>query len=144
MLTNPFFPIGLLAISNREGNRLARKMLSDQQWARLAPALQGDPSKGGRPPLQANQVTVEGIRWIARTGDPGRALPSEFGNWNTVCQRFRRWTKAGVFEQLFNRLAGELQWDTIMVDGTFVKAHQHGTGAQNGDPPATSPVVPKP
>ena len=43
--------------------------------------------------------------------------------------RCRRWTKAGRFEQLFNGQAGELQWDTAMVDGTLVKAHQHGTDA---------------
>ena len=118
-------------------------MLSDRQWARLAPALQGDPRKGGRPPLQANRNTVEGILWIAHTGAPWRDLPPEFGKWNTVYQRFRRWTKAGVFEQLFNRLAGELQLDPVMVDGTFVKVHQHGTGALKGDAPATNPRAPK-
>ena len=123
---------------------MARKMLSDQQWARLAPALPGDPGKGGRPPLQANRLPVEGIRWIARTGATWRDLPPEFGNWNPVYQRFRRWTKAGVFEQLFNSVAGELQLDTVMVDGTFVKAHQHGTGAPKGDAPKTSPEPPKP
>ncbi len=119
-------------------------MLSDRQWARLEPALRGDPKKGGRPPLQANRNTVEGILWIARTGAPWRDLPPEFGKWNSVYQRFRRWTKAGVFEQLFNSLAGELQLDTVMVDGTFVKGHQHGTGAPKGDAPATNPGWPKP
>ena len=130
--------------SNREGNRLARKMLSDQQWAWLAPPLPGDPGKGGRPPLQANRLPVKGIRWIARTGATWRDLPPEFGNWNTVYQRFRRWTKAVVFERLFNRLSGELLLDTVMVDGTFVKAHQRGTGAPKGDAPATIPAEPKP
>ena len=123
---------------------MARKLLSDRQWARLAPVLQGDPRKGGRPPLQTNRSTVEGILWIARTGAPWRDLPPEFGKWNSVYQRFRRWTKAGVFEQLFNNLAGELQLDTLMVDGTFVKVHQHGTGAPKGVAPGTSPGRPKP
>ena len=73
-------------------------MLSDRQWARLSPALLVDPQKGGRPPLQVNRNTVEDILWIARTGSPWRDLPPEFGKWNPVYQRFRRWTKAGVFE----------------------------------------------
>ena len=30
-----------------------------------------------------------------------------------------------------------------MVDGTFVKVHQHGTGAPKGDAPATNPGAPK-
>ncbi len=118
-------------------------MLSDRQWARLSPALQGDPKKGGRPPLQANRIAVEDILWIARTGAPWRDLPPEFGKWNTVYQRFRRWTKAGVLEQLFNSLAGELQLDTVMVDGTLVKGHQRGTGAPEGEAPATNPGTPK-
>ena len=123
---------------------MARKLLTDQQWEQLSQALQGDLRKGGRPPLQANRMVVEGILWIARTGAPWRDLPPEFGKWNTVYQRFRHWTKAGVFEQLFNSLAGELQLDTLMVDGTFVKVHQHGTGAPKGDAPATSPGPLKP
>ena len=61
-----------------------------------------------------------------------------------VYQRFRRWTKAGVFEQPFNRLAEELQSDTVMADGTFGKGHQHGTGAPKGDAPGTNPGSPKP
>ena len=86
------------------------------------------PQRQSAAALQANRSTVEGILWIARTGAPWRDLPAEFGKWNSVYQRFRRWTKAGFFEQLFNNLAGELQLDTVMMDGTFVKVHQHGTG----------------
>ena len=118
-------------------------MLSDRQWARLEPALQGDPRKGGRPPRQANRNTVEGILWIARPGDPWRDLPPEFGKLNPVYQRFRRLPKAGVLEQLFNGLAGELQLDTVMVDGALGKGQQHGTDAPKGDAPGTNPGAPK-
>ena len=123
---------------------MIRTLLSDEQWELLAPIFRGDVRKGGRPPVNANRLTVEGILWIARTGSPWRDLPEEFGKWNSVYQRFRRWTKAGRFEQLFNGLAGELQLDTVMVDGTFVKVHQHGTGAPKGVVPAANPKLPKP
>ena len=36
--------------------------------------------------------------WITRTGAPWRDLPQEFGNWNTVHRRFRRWVQSGVFQ----------------------------------------------
>ena len=76
----------------------------------------------GVPPAQDNRLTLEGILWIARTGAPWRDLPAEFGKGNTVYQRFRRWTKAGVFDALFNRLAGEFNLGAVTVDGTFIDA----------------------
>ena len=123
---------------------MIRTLLSDAQWELRAPVFQGEVRKGGRPPVNANRLTVEGILWIARAGSPWRDWPEGFGKWNSVYQRFRRWTKAGRFEQSFNGLAGELQLDTAMVDGTFVKAHQHGTGAPKGVAPAANPGSPKP
>ena len=123
---------------------MARKMLTDGQWDRIAGLLPGKPGDVGRPPSQDNRTTLEGILWIARTGAPWRDLPAEFGKWNTVYQRFRRWTKAGVFAALFNLLAGELNLDIVMVDGTFVKVHQHGAGAPKGDAPAINLVPLKP
>jgi transposase len=42
--------------------------------------------------------TVENVRW--------RALPKEYGNWNTVWKRFERLSKAGVREaQSYGRSA---------------------------------------
>lgn len=123
---------------------MARALLNDLQWQCPSPALQGGPRKGGQPPLQANRVTVEGILWIARNGAPWRDLHPEFGNWNIVQQRFRRWTKTGVFEQLFNNVGGELQLDYEMVDGALTKGCQHGTGTPKGDAPAASQGGAKP
>jgi len=55
--------------------------------------------------------TVENVRW--------RALPKEFGHWNSVWKRFDRLRKAGVFEALFDLtgdrkalLRGSRQTDT--------------------------------
>ena len=123
---------------------MPRMMLTDRQWSRICDSLPGKPGDVGRPPSQDNRLTVEGILWIARTGCPWRDLPAEFGKWNTVYMRFRRWTKAGIFVALFNRVARELNLDTVMVDGTFVKVHQHGAGAPKGDAPAISLELPKP
>lgn len=105
---------------------MARKLLTNRQWARISRLLPGKPGDVGRPPAQDNRLTLEGILWIARTGAPWRDLPAEFGKWNTVYQRFRRWTKAGVFDALFNRLAGELNLGAVMVDGTFIDAFSRG------------------
>ena len=63
-------------------------------------------------------------------------LPTEFGPWDIIHRRFRRRCQEGVCDDgWFARLTAdlELDLDTVMVDGTFVKVHQHGTGAPKGD-----------
>ena len=61
-----------------------------------------------------------------------RALPQDFGNWNSVFQRFRRWVRSGVFDQMFEALAADADFEYIIVDGTIVRVHQHGSGARGG------------
>jgi transposase len=70
--------------------------------------------------------TVENVRW--------RALPAEFGNWNTVWKRFDRLGKAGVFEAFFDTLAGMSGSARIiqMFDSTIVRAHVSAAGAKGG------------
>ena len=50
---------------------------------------------------------IETVLWIARTGSPWRDLPKEFGKWNSVFQRYRRWGKAGRFTRIFEEINGE-------------------------------------
>ncbi len=68
--------------------------------------------------------------WITRTRAPWRDLPREFGNWNTVHRRFRRWVKSGVFEPIIEVIEENLDLKSVMVDGTFAKVHQTGAGAK--------------
>lgn len=47
-------------------------------------------------------------------------------------RRFRRWAQAGLFERLFQILSGEPDFECALIDGTIIRAHQHGTGAKGG------------
>ena len=74
---------------------MVRRILSDSQWARVAlllPGKDGDPGRSARD----NREFLEAVLWIARTGSPWRDLPDEFGLWNSVFQRFRRWDLDGA------------------------------------------------
>ena len=77
-----------------------RLTLTDKQWDLIEPVLPGRPENPGRSGND-NWMSLEGMIWVARTGAPWRDLPKEFGNWNTVHRRFRRWVQGGVFQRIF-------------------------------------------
>ena len=108
-----------------------RFVISDDLWKKIAPLLPGkacDPCATGRD----NRRFMEAILWRVRTGAPWRDLPREFGKWNTVFKRFRRWAKTGIFESLFDALNDEPDLEYVLIDGTIVQAHQKGSGAKGG------------
>ena len=106
---------------------MPRRILSDSQWVRVAlllPGKDGDPGRSARD----NREFLEAVLWIARTGAPWRDLPDEFGLWNSVFQRFRRWARKGVFEAL----SVDADFEYVLIDGTIVRLHQHGAGTKGG------------
>ena len=110
---------------------MPRRILSDSQWARVAPLLPGKAEDPGRS-ARDNREFLEAVLWIARTGVPWRDLPDEFGLWNSVFQRFRRWALKGVFERVFKELSADADFEYVLIDGSIVRLHQHGTGAKGG------------
>ena len=74
---------------------------------------------------------VEGIVFRYRTGTPWRDLPEQFGPWQTVWKRHRRYAGDGTWDRVLARLtdadaAGQIDW-TVSVDATVNRAHQHAT-----------------
>ena len=108
-----------------------RFVVSDAVWAKIASLLPGkatDPGATGKD----NRLFLEAVLWRVRTGSPWRDLPSGFGRWNSVFQRFRRWVRAGVFDRVFERLSDEPDFEYALIDGTIVPAHQKASGAKGG------------
>ncbi|WP_454753719.1 IS5 family transposase [Cupriavidus necator] len=112
---------------------MARRLLRDDQYERIALLLPGKAGDRGRTAAD-NREFVEAVLWIARTGSPWRDLPEEFGNWNSVYQRFARWSRAEVWHKVFATLAGDADFEEVFIDSTIVRAHQHAAGApKKGD-----------
>ncbi len=108
-----------------------RWVLKDEQWERVAPLLPGKAGDPGRTGSD-NRLFLEAVLWMVRTGAPWRDLPEMFGNWNSVFRRFRRWAQTSIFEQLFQALSGDPDFEYALIDGTIIRVHQHGTGAKGG------------
>ena len=108
-----------------------RFVVSDAAWVKVASLLPGKASGSGVT-AKDNRLVLEAVLWRVRTGLPWRDLPSEFGRWNSVFQRFRRWVRAGVFDRVFERLSDEPDFEYALIDGTIVSAHQKASGAKGG------------
>jgi transposase len=108
-----------------------RLLLTDEAWAEIAPILATLKSRAGSPPALSDRLLIEAVLYLARTGIPWRDLPAEFGRWDAVYNRFRRWERRGIWRQLWERLQGEDCPLTrhIFIDATIVRAHQHAAGA---------------
>ncbi|MFI6791950.1 IS5 family transposase [Nonomuraea sp. NPDC050383] len=89
-----------------------RHELTDAAWERIAPLLPA--------------------MWKIRTGADWRDMPERYGPWQTIYQRFRRWSAEGTWQRLLEHVqahddaAGAVDWSAVCVDSTIVRAHQLG------------------
>jgi transposase len=82
---------------------LIRRELTNAQWRRIEPLIPGKEGDKGRHG-EDNRLFVDAVLWLVRAGAPWRDLPEEFGKWNSVFRRFRRWARKGVWKRLFTEL----------------------------------------
>lgn len=108
---------------------MARRMLTDELWSKLRGILRQHRIYD-KPFLRD---MVEGMLYRMRVGCPWRDLPDEFGCWNTIFQKFNRWSAKNKLTMIFKMLVHEpdLEWEYI--DGSIVKAHQHSAGAASNE-----------
>jgi transposase len=114
-----------------------RHELTEEQWERLAPLLPPQKPNVGRPNRDHREI-LNGILWRLKTGAPWRDLPDQYGKWQTVYSRFRRWQRQGIWDRVLAALQveadaqGQVDWTLHFVDGSVVRAHQHAAGAKRG------------
>ena len=109
-----------------------RHNITDEQWNRIKDLLPPEHSgKKGRP-CKDNRNMVNAMIWIARTGAPWRDLPKEFGSWKSVYTRFSRWNQRGIWQQVLKGFTADADEESIMIDSTIIRAHQHAAGAKGG------------
>ena len=105
---------------------------SDRAWAILKPILPSSSGKMGRP-TQNNRRFINGVFRVLRTGAPWRDLPPDYGHSGSTCNRFRNRQEDGAWQPLLDTLANNPDLEWLMIDGSYVKVYQHGTGAVGGN-----------
>lgn len=104
--------------------------LSDEQWARIEPHL--PTGVRGKDRVDDRRV-ISGIVHVLKSGCRWCDCPPEYGPSTTIYNRFVRWARRGIWENLFRKLAGHgRSADTQMVDSTHVKAHRSAAGGKGG------------
>lgn len=63
--------------------------------------------KGGPKPNTPDRLYFEAVLYWARTGVPWRDLLAEFGAFDAVYNRLRRWVHSGSLRRLFELLTAE-------------------------------------
>ena len=81
-----------------------RLRLNDAFWKAIEPLIREVKGTTTAPSKLSPRMFVEAILFQARTGNPWRDLPKEFGKWISVYHRFRRWERAGLWKRIWKHL----------------------------------------
>src|ERR1700694_5141901 len=104
--------------------------LSDEQWKRMQPYLPTDVRGVER---VDDRRVISGIVHVLKSGYRWCDCPPEYGPPTTIYNRFARWARRGIWENLFRALAESgRSSDTQMIDSTYVKAHRPAAGGKGG------------
>jgi len=113
-----------------------RRIITDEIWVVFGPMVARCRSPLGPEPELSDRMFFEAVFYWARTGVPWRDLPSEFGAWDAVYNRLRRWIHSGRLKRLFEAMTGRSECEglrRVMIDSTVVRAHQHAAGARKSE-----------
>ncbi len=115
--------------------------MTDAEWEIVVEAFRAARShRGGRG--QDDRKFLEALHYFTVHNITWRALPAEFGRWNSVWKRFWRLSRSGVFEAFFAALASLSRSAHLvqMFDSTVVRAHVSAAGAKGGSTAKLSAV----
>ena len=105
--------------------------LSDEQWQRIEPRLPTDVRGVER---QDDRRIISGIIHVLKSGCRWSDCPEAYGPPTTVYNRFARWARRGIWENLFRELAGNgRSTDTQMIELHPRQSASLGIGRKRGE-----------
>ena len=55
-------------------------------------------------PRHDHRMVLGGILWVVRSGASWRAMPAEYGKWETASKRYRLWRDTGLWPRILEAL----------------------------------------
>lgn len=109
--------------------------LSDAEWSRIEPLM----PRGRRGARRVDdRRVISGIMHMLRSGARWRDCPAAYGPYTTIYNRFNRWSRQGVWFEIFEALTGSTGViGTAAIDSTILKAHRSAAGGKGG--PSSKP-----
>ncbi len=107
--------------------------LNDEQWSIIEDHI--PPAKlGGRPRKVDMREIINGIFYLLRSGCAWRMLPNDLPRWQTVYWYFRKFKRAGVWEDINSRLREQVRVaegreatpSAAIIDSQSVKTTEKG------------------
>ena len=120
-----------------EENKRLYPISEDVFNRKVLPIIEGDYIWKGRPPKVSHYQVFCGILYILRTGCPWRDLPSGYGYWHVIYDRFSWGSKRGLWANILLHLHEEegIVFNEVIIDSTTMKVHRHGGGQKGGSRP---------
>ena len=114
------FIFDTLQKNSKQEKSMARSDMRDFEWDFIKKLL---PNKSRGVKRVDDRRVINGILYALRTGIPWRDMPEQYGPWSTIYNRFNRWSKAGIWDMIFEAIVDSHNVNTVMVDSTSVRAH---------------------
>ena len=81
----------------------AESELTEAEWHLVQPLLPPQKPRTGRPPHD-HRMVLAGILWVVRSEASWRAMPQDYGKWETAYTRYRLWCATGLWARILETL----------------------------------------
>ena len=89
--------------------------VSETEWQQLAPLFPKERQRRRGRPWRSHRQILEGIFWALNSNQPWRQMPEEFGPWQTIYDRWVRWSKDGTMDKILGICSMQLDLCEISI-----------------------------
>ena len=82
--------------------------ISEDAWQQLASLFPKERQRRRGRPWRSHRQILEGIFWALNSNEPWRQMPEKYGPWQTIYDRWTRWSKDGTMDRILEICSRDL------------------------------------